>query len=1262
MANRNSTFLLKRSNIPNKIPNIGDLLLGELALNTADSKLYTSYTGGLSGATEIRQIGWDRLSTISGGTVNGNVDIIGSISATTYLNLPQFSGDYLPLSGGTVYGDTYFTSGLTASTLTVTGLTQTYGITSTAGVTFKQVTINSTYSATTEDYMIDVSGGTFTVYLPSAVGIQGRLIVVKNNGGGAVTVQPIFGQTIDDKPFVILGETNSLQLASNGVEWVALGYNISTVNSSTGVFEFTGITKVSSTQFYVSPVKGWIVDDTTNALSPQLYYIDYSGGTHTDNYVNTDYETFIYLNSGNTISQQPIPLTEQQRRQNIFLGKVGHPDKTSINLVFSQPDFVLSPLAQLRDLFTPINLINGGVVPSTNGSNLKFNTNAGYLYGLGINFVSDILNPNALYVPGTNPCTFQYRTQTGGTVTNVTDIDPLNYDVGGVVTPITGTKASNQRIYLLQNGTIRVMYGQEVYNTLSLAIESLQTESFTPFPNFVNNAVLIGILTVLSTATDLTDTSKARFFFASKFGETVGTAGGTSTTNLQQAYNNSSNPEIITNSIQGGVQFRGGTGIDSDSNIIIENNSGVVTGKWLSNGYLSATTLYSSGNVNVGGNIIVTGGTGINWFSSNTSTDLVRITQTGSGNALFIEDSTNPDSSPFVVDSSGNVGIGITGTTVPLYVRSNAIPSTNENILRLDVSDAIGSYLDIRNGSTTDGQFTAEIVGNQSSTSNLTSIIQGGYINSSQDTGTNPVTIFRSALSSLTPVSTRPLFDFRNWSASTMLIAASGNVGIGTTTPTSKLTVVTSETPAYPTNSGTTQTGYFTRFRNIGSNLVLDMGGNTSNGNWLQSTNQTDLSLTYPLLLNPNGGNVGIGVLVPTQKLHVSGNALITGTTYTSNLIVTGGTGINWISGSTSTDMLRITQTGTGNALVVEDSTNPDLTSFVINGTGIVGVGVSPSSWETETNPLYSGTTNTGNRFYISGNIISGGDKLGIGFYNTTNPFNITNVISGTSVTSNFGSLLESYQNGQFVIGIRDNDANDGFNILSHNGQYTGTSEYSKLVATFKGSGKIGLGGVKEPTETLEVSGNTLIKGSLSATTITGDGNNITNFPNKLLAITELTASTLVTHTVGTTNFTAINLNSDGTNRFAKITFVAPPSGSVSIEMEFDMTIVNSAAVQMIGLNTTTGATSTPSDGWYRVNADNDSTSGQFYAKFIKTGLTPGTSYTYYFMGVCDFTSNTIRTSRVQTGAYSAGSDLPSPLRIYVYDLGGITITRNPSS
>ena len=48
------------------------------------------------------------------------------------------------------------------------------------------------------------------------------------------------------------------------------------------------------------------------------------------------------------------------------------------------------------------------------------------------------------------------------------------------------------------------------------------------------------------------------------------------------------------------------------------------------------------------------------------SGDLVRITQTGSGNALVVEDSANPDNTPFVVDASGNVGVGTNSPSAKL--------------------------------------------------------------------------------------------------------------------------------------------------------------------------------------------------------------------------------------------------------------------------------------------------------------------------------------------------------------------------------------------------------------------------------------------------------------------------------------------------------------------------------------------------------------------------------------------------------------------
>jgi hypothetical protein len=59
-------------------------------------------------------------------------------------------------------------------------------------------------------------------------------------------------------------------------------------------------------------------------------------------------------------------------------------------------------------------------------------------------------------------------------------------------------------------------------------------------------------------------------------------------------------------------------------------------------------------------------------ISVNTATDALRITQTGAGNALVVEDSANPDATPFVVTADGNVGIGTTAPQAVLDLGSGS--------------------------------------------------------------------------------------------------------------------------------------------------------------------------------------------------------------------------------------------------------------------------------------------------------------------------------------------------------------------------------------------------------------------------------------------------------------------------------------------------------------------------------------------------------------------------------------------------------------
>ena len=340
---------------------------------------------------------------------------------------------------------------------------------------------------------------------------------------------------------------------------------------SCGVYEFSGITKVSNTLFSVAQVRGWIVKNTNGyATRPDVINVDYSGTTGTTTpYLTSVDQTYILVNSASTLTLQSTFPTPQERRENIFLGKLIHPARNAIQNVSSTVDFDVSPMAAIRDIWVPLKLINVGVIPSPNGSNLSFNTSAGTVWGNGIGWTINQLNPDSLTISAQTPTTFQYRTQlgliTGGTAPytgNTTLVDPAHYDLNGVVTAVGGgsNSSTNQRIYLFTSGLIRVQYGQQVYSTLAAAVSASQTESFIEYSNNRDNGILIGILSVNKSATNLSDTTQAVFNFVSKFGEILGGTGGLSTTTLQQAYNNSSTPEIIINAALDGLTIQNGTG------------------------------------------------------------------------------------------------------------------------------------------------------------------------------------------------------------------------------------------------------------------------------------------------------------------------------------------------------------------------------------------------------------------------------------------------------------------------------------------------------------------------------------------------------------------------------------------------------------------------------------------------------------------------------------------------------------------------------
>lgn len=85
--------------------------------------------------------------------------------------------------------------------------------------------------------------------------------------------------------------------------------------------------------------------------------------------------------------------------------------------------------------------------------------------------------------------------------------------------------------------------------------------------------------------------------------------------------------------------------------------SGAISG----NAYVTDDVITVNGVISAG--VVIEGSTTI---------PALRVTQTGTGAAILVEDSTDPDTSPFIVDASGNVGIGMTNPSVPFDTQAYA--------------------------------------------------------------------------------------------------------------------------------------------------------------------------------------------------------------------------------------------------------------------------------------------------------------------------------------------------------------------------------------------------------------------------------------------------------------------------------------------------------------------------------------------------------------------------------------------------------------
>lgn len=91
-------------------------------------------------------------------------------------------------------------------------------------VSKKYLAITALRTLDATDHIVDCTSGTFTVTLPTAVGITGREYVVKNSGTGVITIDGNGSETIDGQTtWSLPAQYDSITVVSDGANWIIIG-------------------------------------------------------------------------------------------------------------------------------------------------------------------------------------------------------------------------------------------------------------------------------------------------------------------------------------------------------------------------------------------------------------------------------------------------------------------------------------------------------------------------------------------------------------------------------------------------------------------------------------------------------------------------------------------------------------------------------------------------------------------------------------------------------------------------------------------------------------------------------------------------------------------------------------------------------------------------------------------------------------------------------------------------------------------------------
>ncbi len=259
----------------------------------------------------------------------------------------------------------------------------------------------------------------------------------------------------------------------------------------------------------------YIVDGHSDVDNPTVTRVTFAESLATSTpFLATNKETHVAVDVNGVNYFTVVPLSATERRNYARLGVLIHKDNATITRIDSNPTINIEAGGQIQDIIEAFgfrSLSGNRILPV--GTNKKIKKELGRAFRPGANFKNLTTQPHSFILDEQNPITFNYITQTGVELATTTDIDPAIIDVNGTITamPTTATFASIQRVYIFQNGTVKIQPGQRSFVDLPTAINLINSGTFINDFDIENNALYLGAIAVTRNNTNLSNTAEAIF-------------------------------------------------------------------------------------------------------------------------------------------------------------------------------------------------------------------------------------------------------------------------------------------------------------------------------------------------------------------------------------------------------------------------------------------------------------------------------------------------------------------------------------------------------------------------------------------------------------------------------------------------------------------------------------------------------------------------------------------------------------------------------